>query len=99
MSQSAAACWTVVLGQFTLLTPPSLLFLHHFMGTMTGLWTEELLLSGQKFKNLHGLLNHAQFKPLIGQRRLSEVGTKERASIPAHRQARQATALGPWSAK
>ncbi len=30
------------------------------------LWTEELQLSGQKFRHLHGLLNHAQFKPLFG---------------------------------
>ncbi len=49
------------------------------MSTHADLWTEELQLSGQKFKHLHGLLKHAQFKPLIGQRlwELSEVGTKE----------------------
>ncbi len=49
------------------------------MSTTTGLWTEVLQLSGQKFKHLHGLLNHAQFKPLIGQRlwELSEVGMKQ----------------------
>ncbi len=34
----------------------------------TDLWIEELQLSGQTFKHLHGLLSHAQFKPLIGQR-------------------------------
>ncbi len=45
----------------------------------TDLWIEELQLSGQKFKHLHGLLNHAQFKPLIGQRlwELSEVKNNE----------------------
>ncbi len=50
------------------------------MSTHVDLWIEELQLSGQKFKLLHGLLSHAQFKPLIGQRlwELSEVGTKER---------------------
>jgi hypothetical protein len=52
---------------------------------MPGLWIEELQLSGQKFEHLHGLLNHAQFKPLIGQRlwELSEVGTKEMGEYPS----------------
>ncbi len=52
---------------------------------MPGLWIEELQLSGQKFEHLHGLLNHAQFKPLIGQRlwELSEVGTNEMGEYPS----------------
>jgi hypothetical protein len=53
--------------------------------TYAGLWTEELKLSEQTFKHLHGLLKHAQFKPLIGQRlwELSEVGTKQMGEYPS----------------
>ncbi len=52
---------------------------------ISNLWTEELLLCGQQFKLLHGLLNPAQFKPLIGQRlwELSEVGTREMGECPS----------------
>ncbi len=52
------------------------------------LWTEELQLSGQKFKHLHGLLSHAQFKPLIGQR-LWELSEAERMAEQAEQKGKQ----------